>query len=151
MPSNSASRARRAAIAAVASILASGATHAAHIYLYDGPNVNGYYLDWAISETQCCYSVPCFNDRTHSLKFRKLPNDSHLALYEKAGCQGKHYKVPATPHGTIKYADGGFSFGISSFMIWSSGIYATNGLVNICEESAKLLDGNITGNVESII
>ncbi|KAG2852188.1 hypothetical protein PC113_g15247 [Phytophthora cactorum] len=107
--------------------------NAGHIYLFDGPNLNGYYMDWSFSETQRCYSMPCFNDRAHSLKFRELPEGGHLVLYEESACQGKHYKIAAS-RGKVKYKDGAFEFGISSFMIWSSGIYATNGMVNICED-----------------
>ncbi|ETL92824.1 hypothetical protein L917_08927 [Phytophthora nicotianae] len=111
-------------------------TNAAHIYLFDGPNLNGHYVDWSFSETQRCYSVPCFNDRAHSLQFRKLPAGGRLVLYEDTGCQGKYYKI-AGSRGEVRYKDGAFEFGLSSFMIWSTGIYATNGMVNICEDSDR--------------
>ncbi|OWY97313.1 hypothetical protein PHMEG_00032195, partial [Phytophthora megakarya] len=86
---------------------------------------------------QRCYSIPCFNDRTRSIVFRKLPEGGHLVVYADTACQGKFYKIPLTPRGKVKYEDGGFDFGISSFMVWSSGMYATDGMTNICEDHAK--------------
>ncbi|EGZ16419.1 hypothetical protein PHYSODRAFT_506587 [Phytophthora sojae] len=79
-------------------------------------------------------TIPSTATRCHSIIFRKLPDGGHLVLYEETECQGKYYKVAATPRGTLKYKDGGFEIGVSSFMVWSSGIYATNGLTNICED-----------------
>ncbi|KAL3657540.1 hypothetical protein V7S43_017507 [Phytophthora oleae] len=111
-------------------------TSAGHIYFFDGPNLFGNSVDYAFSEVQRCYSLPCFNDRTRSLMFRKLPQDGHLVVYKDTGCQGKHNKIAPSPHGEVKYknGNGAFDFGISSFMIWSSGMYATNGMTNICED-----------------
>ncbi|KAE8992831.1 hypothetical protein PF005_g18598 [Phytophthora fragariae] len=132
-------------IATIVTVIMS--TSAGHIYIYDGANADGYYLDWAFHDTQRCYSVPCFNDRTHSIVFRKLPDGGHLVLYEDTACRGKHYTVAATPRGKLEYKDGGFEFGISSFMVWSSGIYATNGLTNICKDHPKERAVNSTTGV----
>jgi hypothetical protein len=119
-----------------------------HIYLFDAPSLFGNNVDWAFSDIQRCYSVPCFSDRTHSLKFRDLPGGGHLVVYDDAECQGKHYKVAPTPDGKITYRDWGFEFGVSSFMIWSTGMYATNGMTNICEDHDKeRINANATRNV----
>ncbi|KAJ8577342.1 hypothetical protein ON010_g1872 [Phytophthora cinnamomi] len=60
--------------------------------------------------------------RPHALsQVQEAPDDGHLVLYKDTGCQGKYCKVAATPHGKLKYKDGGFKFSISSsFMVWST-------------------------------
>ncbi|KAG1690003.1 hypothetical protein DVH05_001830 [Phytophthora capsici] len=124
------------------------AARAGHIYFYDGPNFFGNSVHWAFSDVQRCYSMPCFNDRARSLKFRELPQNGHLVVYQETACQGKHKKIALSPNGKVKYKDGNgaFDFGISSFMIWSSGMYATNGMTDICEEhDREKLAANSTG------
>ncbi|KAK1935499.1 hypothetical protein P3T76_010724 [Phytophthora citrophthora] len=133
----------------VAMSLAVTATRAGHIYFFDGPNIFGKKVDWAFSEAQRCYSMPCFNDRARSLQFRELPQKGHLVVYQDTECQGKHNKIALSPNGVVKYKDGNgaFDFGISSFMIWSSGMYATNGMADICEDhDREKLTVNSTDN-----
>ncbi|RLN80413.1 hypothetical protein BBJ28_00019327 [Nothophytophthora sp. Chile5] len=96
-----------------------------------------------------CYSTKtCWDDASSTAKWAKWSNmwtKFRIVFYQGEECQGDYYASVYAYTGSVVFSKVGLKHGVSSFMVWDYGVYATSGFSNICDESAVLLIANGTG------
>ncbi|KAE8899147.1 hypothetical protein PF005_g33287 [Phytophthora fragariae] len=88
------------------------------------------------STTQKCYTFSaCVGTSTVGADWYGIDDGVAMVFYEDEQCQGTQLISHALPKGQATFT---FDKGAKSFMVWSDGIYPTNGIEHQCLERAVL-------------
>ncbi|KAE9275662.1 hypothetical protein PF008_g29300 [Phytophthora fragariae] len=111
------------------------------IWVYTGLYVGADRWSMMFSTTQKCYTFSaCVDTSTVGADWESINDGVAMAFYEKEQCQEAELISHALPKGQVMFT---FDKGAKSFMVWSDGIYPTNGIEHECRERAVL---NATSN-----
>ncbi|KAG7382526.1 hypothetical protein PHYPSEUDO_004793 [Phytophthora pseudosyringae] len=112
------------------------------IWVYSGQYLGADRWSVKFSYTQKCYTFSsCFDEDTVGADWVDINDSLAMVFYEKEQCQGAKQTSHAIPKGQTMFT---FDKGAKSFMVWSYGMYATNGIEHECLERAMLNTTNTT-------
>lgn len=145
-------------VAALLVITMSVVTAKMHVWVYAGLYPSADRWSMKFSTTQKCYTFSsCVDDSTVGADWEDIDDALAMVFYEKEQCQGTKLISHAIPKGQVR-----FTFekdkGAKSFMVWSDGMYATNGIEHECLERATInaanatdLSGSSTGFLDIVV
>ncbi|EGZ26928.1 hypothetical protein PHYSODRAFT_471095 [Phytophthora sojae] len=91
--------------------------------------------------TQKCYNIyNCFKGPNISATWQGVKRNTNVVFYNNPSCQTRHAVGSGTPDGVLYFSDAKFDKTVKAFMIWETGTYATNGVLDACylDESATV-------------
>ncbi|GMF46867.1 unnamed protein product [Phytophthora fragariaefolia] len=106
------------------------------IWVYTGLYVGADRWSMKFSTTQKCYTFSfCLSTSTVGADWERIHDAQAMVFYEKEQCQGTKLISHTIPKGQVMFT---FDKGAKSFMVWSQGMYPTNGIEHECLERATL-------------
>ncbi|KAL3659410.1 hypothetical protein V7S43_015681 [Phytophthora oleae] len=113
--------------------------HAWSVRIQSGGKLTDPSKKFSFSTAQRCYSLSCWDNKSRAAKWSDLPSDARIIFYASTECQGRYAVGEKKSSGEIDFVPEHLSGDVSSFMVWQSGIYATAGFADLCEENALVL------------
>lgn len=115
------------------------------VTFYKNVEFDGSEYAWAITETQLCYNLACFDNKASSVKWHGLPKtgnfngNSRIAFFTARDCTGdsRDWPTDGVTNGKkdnypMDFTLDGINDAVSSFIIWEDNKKLTNGKETLC-------------------
>lgn len=132
-----------ALLAVFATILAVASAGKSELFLYDDvPSANPTITGVPMGPAQRCYVITCEDFKPSYVAWNNIQMQSWIVFFKDTKCRGKYVKARG-PDGSIKLAGTDYDKSVSSVMIWESGVFATRGFEESCDERAVVGNNSV--------